>query len=213
MPRNNLQYARDFNPYAKDVTLEELQKVRRQLAKVMNQRMVRLENTKSPITGESYTFGAYDVMRDYLGNRDRNRFSEVIKPSNMSKSDIQKEIRVLQGFEDMKSSRVAGMHEIERARIKTLTEGTGSREGLSKEVVSNKEFYDFLNSATYEELTKSFDSETLIEEYSKAAERGATKRQIVRALNKYTRESKRISIKGVQKQLGAIKIKGNKRKK
>lgn len=213
MPRNNLQYARDFNPYSKDVSLEELQKVRRQLAKVMNQRMVRLENTKSPITGESYTFGAYDVMRDYLGNRDRNRFSEVLKPSDMSKSDIQKEIRVLQGFEDMKSSRVAGMHEIERARIKTLTEGTGSREGLSKEVVSNKEFYDFLNSATYEELTKSFDSETLIEEYSKAAERGATKRQIVRALNKYTRESKRMSIKGVQKQLGAIKIKGKKRKK
>ena len=213
MPRNNLQYARDFNPYAKEVTLEELQKVRRQLAKVMNQRMVRLENTKSPITGESYTFGAYDVMRDYLGNRDRNRFSEVLKPSDMSKSDIQKEIRVLQGFEDMKSSRVAGMHEIERARIKTLTEGTESRKGVSKEVVSNKEFYDFLNSATYEELTKSFDSETLIEEYSKAAERGATKRQIVRALNKYTRESKRMSIKGVQKQLGAIKIKGKKRKK
>lgn len=212
MPRTNLQYAREFNPYSKDVTLEELQKVRRQLAKVMNQRMVRLENTKSPVTGESYTFGAYDVMRDYLGNRDRNRFSEVLNPKDMSKSDIQKEIRVLQGFEDMKSSRIAGMHEIEKARIKTLTEGTGSREGLSKEVVSNKEFYDFLNSSTYEELSKSFDSETLIEEYSKAAERGATKRQIVRALNKYSKESKRMSVKGVRKQLGAIKIKGKKKK-
>lgn len=210
--RTNLSYAREFNPYAKDVTIEELQKVRRQLAKVMNQRMVRLEQNISPITGESYTFGAYDVMKDYLGNKDRNRFSEVLKPKSMTKAEIQKEIRVLQGFEDMKSSRIAGMHEIEQARIKTFTQQTGDRGGLSKEVVTSKDFYDFLNSSTYEELTRSFDSETLIEEYSKAAERGATKKQIVSALNKYTRETKRVSIKGIQKKLGAIKIRSKRRK-
>ena len=210
MPRNNLQYARDFNPYAKDVTLEELQKVRRQLAKVMNQRMVRLKNTKSPITGESYTFGAYDVMRDYLGNRDRNRFSEVIKPSNMSKSDIQKEIRVLQGFEEMKSSRIAGMHEIEADRINTFI----SEKGMSKEVVTNKEFYDFLNSATYDELmTGGFDSDKIQEEYNLSSERGLSHKQIVKAMTEYSREAKRFSIKGLHKKLGAIKIKGNKRKK
>ena len=207
---NRLQYARDFNPYAKDVTLEELQSVRRQLAKVMNQRMVRLEQSKSDITGESYTFGAYDIMSDYLSGKDRNRFSEVLKPSNMTKSDIQKEIRALQGFEEMKSSRVGGMKEIERARIKTFT---GGDMNISEEVVKSKDFYDFLNSATYEELTRSFDSETLIEEYSKAAERGATKKQIVKALNDYSKRSKRVSVKGIQKQLGAIKIRGNKRKK
>ena len=206
---NRLQYAREFNPYAKDVTLEELQSVRRQLAKVMNQRMVRLEQTKSDITGESYTFGAYDIMSDYLSGKDRNRFSEVLKPSNMTKSDIQKEIRALQGFEEMKSSRVGGMKEIERARIKTFT---GGDMNISEEVVKSKDFYDFLNSATYEELTRSFDSETLIEEYSKAAERGATKKQIVKALNDYSKRSKRVSVKGIQKQLGAIKIRGNKRK-
>lgn len=207
---NRLQYARDFNPYAKGVTLEELQRVRRQLAKVMNQRMVRLEQSKSDITGESYTFGAYDIMSDYLSGKDRNRFSEVLKPSNMTKSDIQKEIRALQGFEEMKSSRVGGMKEIERARIKTFT---GGDMNISEEVVKSKDFYDFLNSATYEELTRSFDSETLIEEYSKAAERGATKKQIVKALNDYSKRSKRVSVKGIQKQLGAIKIRGNKRKK
>lgn len=206
---NRLQYARDFNPYAKGVTLEELQRVRRQLAKVMNQRMVRLEQSKSDITGESYTFGAYDIMSDYLSGKDRNRFSEVLKPSNMTKSDIQKEIRALQGFEEMKSSRVGGMKEIERARIKTFT---GGDMNISEEVVRSKDFYDFLNSATYEELTRSFDSETLIEEYSRAAERGATKKQIVKALNDYSKRSKRVSVKGIQKQLGAIKIRGNKRK-
>lgn len=206
---NRLQYARDFNPYAKGVTIEELQRVRRQLAKVMNQRMVRLEQSKSDITGESYTFGAYDIMSDYLSGKDRNRFSEVLMPANMTKSDIQKEIRALQGFEEMKSSRVGGMKEIERARIKTFT---GGDMNISEEVVKSKDFYDFLNSATYEELTRSFDSETLIEEYSKAAERGATKKQIVKALNDYSKRSKRVSVKGIQKQLGAIKIRGNKRK-
>lgn len=210
MARTNLQYAREFNPYSKDATIEELLKVRRQLAKVMNQRMVRLEQNISPVTGEAYTFGAYDIMRDYLGSKDRNRFSEVLKPSNMSKSDIQKEIRVLQGFEDMKSSRVGGMREIEKARIDTFTKGDSK---LSKEVVTSKDFYDFLNSATFEELSRSFDSETLIEEYAKASDRGATNRQIVKALNDYSKRSKRVSIKGMQKQLGAIKIRGKRRKK
>lgn len=211
MARTNLNYARNFNPYAKDVTIEELARVRRQLAKVMNQRMVRLEQNKSPITGEAYTFGAYDIMRDYLGGKDRNRFSEVLNPKNMSKSDIQKEIRVLQGFEDMKSSRVGGMREIERARIKAFTEG---RDGsaISEEVVKSKDFYDFLNSSTYEELSRSFDSETLIEEYSKAADRGASKKQIVKALSDYSKTAKKASIKGIQKKLGAIKIRGKRRK-
>jgi len=222
MPRTNLQYARDFNPYAKGVTIDELLKVRRQLAKVMNQRIVRLRDTKSPITGESYTFGAYDLMSDYLKNRDKNRFSEVLKPQEYIDKDtgkiqvskIKQEIRTLQGFEELKSSRVGGMHEIEAARVATFMsvkqeDGVVSRAALNEKTVTSKDFYDFLNSKTYTEISESMDSDKLVEEYDVAADRGATKRQIVTALNKYVKglkDNERISVKGVQEALGAIKI-------
>lgn len=208
---NRLQYARDFNPYGKNVTIEEIQRVRRQLAKVMNQRMVRLEQNKSPITGEPYTFGAYDLMRDYLKKKDRNRFSEVLKPKDMSKRDLQKEIRELQGFEELKSSRISGMHQIEKLRKETLTsdvvvDGQIVRRALSEETVSNKDFYDFLNSKTYSELVEKIDSDKIVETFDRASTEGATKDQIVSALNEYIKSAKRLSIKGVKRALGAIEI-------
>ena len=199
---NRLQYTRDFNPYAKGVTMEELVKVRRQLAKVMNQRMVRLENTKSSISGEAYTFGAYDIMSDYLKERDRNRFSELLNPKGMTKEDIQKEIRVLQGFEEMKSSRIAGMHQIEQARIKTFTE----TKGLNIEVVTTKEFYDFLNSTTFKEISESIDSDKLVEEYNRTAARGVSKDDIVKALNEYSNNAKRVSLKGIKATLRSLAV-------
>lgn len=199
---NRLQYARDFNPYAKGVTMEELVKVRRQLAKVMNQRIVRLKQTKSPISGESYTFGAYDIMSDYLQERDRNRFSEVLNPKGMTKQDIQKEIRVLQGFEEMKSSRIQGMHQIEAARIKTFTEV----KGLNEEVVKTKDFYDFLNSTTFKEIAEKIDSDKLVEEYDRAAARGVSKADIVKALNDYSKRAKRLSLKGIKAKLRAMAV-------
>lgn len=208
---NRLQQARDFDPYAKGVSIKELQRVRRQLAKVMNQRMVRLENTKSSITGESYTFGAYDLMSDYLRDKDRRRFSEVLAPKDMDKRALQKEIRVLQGFEELKSSRVAGMKEIENKRIQTFTQADpeSKKKALHEEVVKSKDFYDFLNSQTFEELTKSFDSEKLVEEYDRYADQGISKDEIITALNEYVTNLKadeKISVKGVRRALKATTI-------
>lgn len=208
---NRLQYARNFNPYGKNVTIEELRRVRRQLAKVMNQRMVRLEQNKSPITGESYTFGAYNLMSDYLKKKDRNRFSEVLKPKDMSKKDLQKEIRTLQGFEELKSSQISGMHQIEKLRKETLTadvvvDGQIVRHALNEETVSNKDFYDFLNSKTYSELVEKIDSDKIVEMFDRTSTEGATKDQIVSALNDYIKKAKRLSIKGVERALGAIEI-------
>ena len=215
---NRLQSARDFNPYGAGVTMDELRKVRRQLAKVVNQRMVRLENTKSPITGETYDFGAYDLMQDYLKDKGRNRFDERLKvadPSkDYSKRELQKEIRILQNFEQMPSSRVAGQKAIERRRIETFVQGnedTG-RKGLSRATVTNKDFYDFLNSKTYEELSNSFSSDDLVEEYDKASERGLSKDDIIDALEEYAEQHKRMSLKGIKRALRAKKVKTKKKK-
>ena len=207
-----LQQARDFNPYEKGVTLEELQQVHRQLAKVLNQRMVRLENTKSPITGEAYTFGAYDLMQDYLDRQgkkgDKLRFTESLSAGGMSKAELQKEIRKMQRFESFESSRVGGMKAIEARRAKSFTER--SEEGqtpISAQTVSSKDFYDFLNSKTYEELSRMVSSDVLVEEYDRAAQRGVSREKIEKALQEYVEKARKVSIKGIRRKLRARKIK------
>lgn len=212
---NRLQTARDFDPYGKGVTIDDLQKIRRQLAKVMNQRMIRLENTKSPVSGEAYTFGSYDKMQDYLTAQgkapikgtDIRRFSETLDPG-MSRRQLQKEIRALQGFEEQISSRVAGMKQIERQRIKTMTE-----QGLDPSTARNKDFYDFLNSETYNRLLKSFTSEDIIEEYDKKAQKEKIQSsEIAESFVKYLEEETgRISLKSLRKSLGTTTIRKKKR--
>ena len=212
---SRLQQAREFDPYGKGVKVEDLRKIRRQLSKVMNQRMVRIENTKSEITGEAYTFGSYDKMQDYLEKQGRapikgkdvRRFSEVLDPG-MSRRQLQKEIRELQTFEQHISSRVAGMKEIEKKRLKTF-EGTG----LDSKTVRNKDFYDFLNSKTYEQLLKSFTSEDIVEEYDKKVmKEGKNTEDIAEAFQEYLdKEEGRISLKSLRKSLGTTTIKKSKR--
>lgn len=211
---NRLQSARDFNPYEKGVTLEELQQIHRQLAKVLNQRMVRLENTKSPISGEEYTFGAYDVMQDYLkeqgryGRNGKSRFDERITPkqdgSPLTKGKLQREIKMMQKFEDMPSSQISGMHAIEAKRIETFINPNPEktkRGGLSPTTIKSKDFYDFLNSATFQEISNSISSDIIVEEYDKAADRGVSPAVIAKAFEEYMTKTKRLSVKGVQRKL------------
>ena len=135
------------------------------------------------------------------------RFSETLDPG-MSRRQLQKEIRALQGFEEQVSSRVAGMKQIERQRIKTMTEA-----GLDPNTARSKDFYDFLNSKTYEELLKSFTSEDIIEEYDRKARKEKTSgEEIAESFRNYLEnETGRISLKGLRKSLGTTTIRKKKR--
>lgn len=212
---NRLQAARDFNPYEKGVTKEDLQRIHRQLAKVMNQRMVRLEQAKSKVTGESYTFGAYEKMQDYLEASGRTtkrkegglRFDERLN-TKMSMRQLRKEIRAMQGFEASPSSRVAGMKQIENKRIETF-----KQKGLDPKVVSDKDFYDFMNSSTFERLRHMMDSDQINEDYNRKAEEGYTADEIIKALDDYLSTAKRVSVKGMRRSLNMKLVKRKRRKK
>ena len=205
MPRGNMEYARSFNPYARGVDIEELQRVRRQLAKVMNRRMQRLEQAKSPVTGEAYTFGAYEKMSGYLQEHDRKRFSETLKANGMTAQELRREIRVLQGFEEMPSSTPGGMSRIESKRIKTLAE-----QGVSLKVAGSKSFYDFLNSKTFKEASQRFDSSDVRDAYARAADQGIPSSRIMKALDRYITQTKRSSLKGLKKALSPQTLKRRK---
>ena len=151
-----------YNPY-KSASADELNAIRRTLAKRANQRLVRLERAYSDITGDSFaSYGAAEYAYNYLDSQGRKRFSE-----NKNYSDdfnlLRKEILELQKFLGSKSSLVSGQREIEQKRIKTF-ESKGIR------FSGNKEFYDFLNSKDFADLTKSFDSDKTIELYDQARE-------------------------------------------
>lgn len=213
MSRTNLRAAQTFDPYASDVTRDDLLAIRRQLAKVMNQRMVRLENTKSPITGEAYTFGSYEKMQDYLtkqgrtvtGNRPGGkRFAEQLNV-DMSNKQLIKEIRALQGYSEQPSSTISGMHKIEAKRIKTFED-----KGLDASVVKNKDFYDFLNNTTFDRISKIIDSDKVVEEYNRQAKQGLPVNEIVDAIDKYVQGRDRVSIKGLKISLSMRRVKWEK---
>lgn len=162
MPRkNNMQ---DINVWQSSYTIDQLQQMRRKLAKRANQRIVRLERAESLVSGESLAnFGAIEKVNQYLqkqGKEGKLRFSERQHVA-MSSRELKREISELQNFLNAKTSTVSGAHKIERLRIDTF-----KKKGI--EFASNKEFYDFLNSDVYQKAITGFDSSTIVDVYDKA---------------------------------------------
>lgn len=162
MPRkNNMQ---DINVWQSSYTVDQLEQMRRKLAKRANQRIVRLERAESLVSGESLAnFGAIEKVNQYLqkqGKEGKLRFSERQQVA-MSSRELKREISELQNFLNAKTSTVSGAHKIERLRIDTF-----KKKGI--EFASNKEFYDFLNSDVYQKAITGFDSSTIVDVYDKA---------------------------------------------
>lgn len=162
----------------------ELSQLRRKLAKRANQRMVRLERSSSPITGEAYHAGAYDLAQEYLRQTGRGtRFSESINYAKEDTYRLKREIMELDTFLHSKTSTVSGNKKAEQKRIETFT---SSEYGLSAEVVASKGFYDFLQSEAYDYFVKnSFTSEQLMDVYNAYREEGASQYKIRQAIAKY----------------------------
>lgn len=211
--------------YRGSYTLDELQRIRRALAKRANQRIVRLERGESKVTGEKWnTFGAVTEVYDYLNRQKegRTRFRETAKALTDSQA-LKREITVLQGFLGRKSSLVSGMREIEEKRISSFESGRWGtkwkKTGIPNkplQFASNKEFYDFLNSETFKGLVSTgFTSEQIIDFYDSArvrlgeeAETDAVSKAMADALEEY-RSKGNASLKDLRKKMNSIKIKGS----
>ena len=211
--------------YRASYTLDELQRMRRALAKRANQRIVRLERGVSKVTGEKLnTFGAVTEVYDYLNRQKegRTRFRETRKAFTDSQT-LKREITVLQGFLGRKSSLVSGMREIEQKRITSFESGKWGtkwkKTGIPNKPLrfsSNKEFYDFLNSETFKGLVSTgFTSEQIVDLYDSArvrigaeAEDDEVSNAMARALEEY-RSKGNASLKDLRKKMNSIKIKGS----
>ena len=150
--------------YRKSIPTSELKAIRRQYAKQVNQRLVRLERAKSTVTGESFDkMGAGVLIKAKLEELGRNRFSELMNPAGYNRRDIQREIIELKTFLDYKTSTVAGAKKVEIARLKAF-----ESRGLG-EVARSKDFYDFLNSESYKDLKRSSLTSDQIQDFRSLA--------------------------------------------
>lgn len=151
--------------YGEEYTTEQLQAIRRRLAKRANNNLRDLARNSSPITGEVYnSYGAAVDALDYLKKRGRRYFSEK-ETLTKNRTVLKSEILRLQKFLIAPTSTSKGQRTIEEKRAATF-EKKGIHFG------SNKEFYSFLNSDTFHGLVASgFDSETIVRAYDKMRKR------------------------------------------
>lgn len=164
--------------YGNKYSTAQLQEIRRKLAKRANNSLRDLARNSSPITGEVYnSYGAAVDALDYLKARNRRYFSESLTLTE-NRTVLKAEIQRLQYFLTRPSHTVKGQREIEQKRIETF-----EKKGIH--FASSKEFYQFLNSGTFQSLRKlQYSSEQLIEDYERAREQGMTNDQVMEKLSK-----------------------------
>lgn len=151
--------------YGEQFTTEQLQDIRRKLAKRANNSLRDLSRNSSPISGEAYnTYGAAVDALDYLKKRNKRYFSESVGLTK-NRNELKREILRLQRFLRAKSHTVKGQREIEDKRVAKFEE-----KGIH--FATNKEFYQFLKSGTFHDLRKGFDSGKVVEQYERAREMG-----------------------------------------
>lgn len=163
--------------YGNQYSTAQLQEIRRKLAKRANNSLRDLARNSSPITGEVYnSYGAAVDALDYLKARNRRYFSESLTLTE-NRTVLKAEIQRLQYFLTRPSHTVKGQREIEQKRIETF-----EKKGIH--FASSKEFYQFLNSGTFQSLRKlQYSSEQLIEDYERAREQGMTNDQVMEKLS------------------------------
>lgn len=191
----------DFNDLS-GMSQRELSQLRRKYAKRANQRLLRLERSSSPVTGEAYHAGAYDIALEYLREIGREkRFSESINYTKTIDEEtgetaydiyrLKREILELDTFLHSKTSTVSGNKAAEKKRIEIFT---SEKYGLSRETVASKEFYDFLQSEAYDYFLKnSFTSEQLMDVYDIYRNTHADDRAVRRGIEAYKKHLKEIN--------------------
>lgn len=199
--------------YSGKYSRDELQIIRKTLAKRANQRLVRLERSKSSVTGEQFSsYGAAEKAYDYIEKHrpggKQLRYSENFGFEADSTWDIKKEITAIQTFLGSKSSTVKGQKQIEQKRIKTFESGNWGKgkDGIPIKFASNKEFYDFLSSNTLTNLVSSgLVSEDIVDVYVRARDKGdsadAVMQRMSDALEAYRGNQAKVSVKDLEKRV------------
>lgn len=157
---------------ASSYNLEELNKLRRRLAKRANQRMREIERTGYT---DAYVYAT--TMSGYLQPTERTRFYEGNR--QMDLFTLREELNELRWFLNAKTSTVGGIRTFERKTSRQFA-------NLPSFQRSPDLFWKYMSSAVVKHLKKmGYSSEELIEFYDFAIENGVGYDQIMDALKDF----------------------------
>lgn len=128
------QYGGFIDPYRQSYTTDELMAYRRKYAKMVNQRIVRLERA-------GYSISDHPAV-EYLTKRGRKRFSET-PGFKGGRDELKREISVLTGFASSMRSTREGIQKIVAQTSKTIRENYGVQLSGSEMEFLLKNFNDF----------------------------------------------------------------------
>ena len=153
-------------------TLEELDRMRRKLAKRANARLLSLERA-----GRDYW--AYDIAQQYLNARNRRRFSE--RRFKGSERNALRELEEIISFLNSASSTITGSKAIE-AKIKS----SFARKGVNVSDFESRDFFDFLDWYNSDKRGRSkIQSAIAIDFYNKAIQQGKSKEDVETAIEQF----------------------------
>ena len=151
--------------------LEKLNKERKRLAKVANQRLRDIE-----AAGETEGY-VYSQSMVYLINKNRARFIESNRQLNIY--ELKDELEELNAFLRAKTSTIGGIRKYQRDTATIFKEKFGVQ--LRDPVA----FSRFLSSEQYKKVVEQVGSEFLVEFYDRAIEAQVSEQDILDALDLY----------------------------
>ena len=153
-------------------TLEELDRMRRKLAKRANARLLALERA-----GRDYW--AYDIAQQYLSARNRRRFSE--RGFKGSPRNAVRELEEIITFLNSASSTISGSKAIENKIISTF-----ARKGVNVSELGSRDFFDFLDWYNSDKRGRSkIQSAIAIDFYNKAIQQGKSREDVESAIEQF----------------------------
>lgn len=161
---------------ASQYDIKALNKERKRLAKVANQRLRGIEEA-----GETEGY-VYSQTMQYLFSKDRARFIESNRQMNLY--ELKDELEELNAFLRSKTSTIGGIREYQRKMVEVFRD---KFEGLKLKDV--KKFSNFLSSEIYRYMIEQgFGSEFLIEFYDRATEAEVSQEDIYEALEAFRKK-------------------------
>ena len=169
----------------------------KELAKKSNSRLRSLEKAE-------YLKGAYNTAKEYNADRNKNRY---YTGTNFAKGEMNKQIDSMVDFLNQKTSTVRYNRKIDKQRFKTFIdkfkekglEESLKQRGIEFNKTTAKEFNNFLKSKQFDTLAKYGDSETVLETFFIARNKGIELEEISDAFSKFLNEN--IGLDEVQERL------------
>ena len=143
----------------------------RRLTKIANSRIERLEKEQARTNREIHSL---EKVKGMLNGK--NRFYTGTK---YTKKQAIETLHKLEKFLNYRTSTITGLHNLDDEKIQYFEEMTGIK------IKSRKDFWDFLSSSQFKNMSKYADSNQIVEDFVQAMDEGFSLDEIAKTYNEF----------------------------